>query len=39
MDRNEGPNEGQDQRYDRGFTERWKPMTAIDESLTGGPER
>ena len=32
-------NEWQDQRYDRGFKERWKTMTAIDESLTGGPER
>ena len=32
-------NEWQDQRYDRGFKERWKTMTAFDESLTGGPER
>ena len=32
-------NEWQDQRYDRGFKERWKTMTALDESLTGGPER
>ena len=32
-------NELQDQRYERGFKERWKTMTTIDESLTGGPER
>jgi len=32
-------NEWQDQRYDRGFKERWKTMISIDESLTGGPER
>jgi tetratricopeptide (TPR) repeat protein len=31
--------EWQDQRYDRNFKERWKEMTALDESLTGGPER
>jgi len=29
----------QDQRYDRKFKDRWKEMTALDESLTGGPER
>lgn len=32
-------NEWQDQRYDKGFKERWKAMVTIDESLTGGPER
>ena len=32
-------NEWQDQRYDRGFKERWKTMVSLDESLTGGPER
>jgi tetratricopeptide (TPR) repeat protein len=32
-------NEWQDQRYDRGFKERWKALIAVDESLTGGPER
>lgn len=32
-------NELQDQRYDKGFKERWKLMVSIDESLTGGPER
>jgi tetratricopeptide (TPR) repeat protein len=31
--------EWQDQRYERDFTKRWKEMTALDESLTGGPER
>ena len=32
-------NEWQDQRYDKGFKERWKGLVALDESLTGGPER
>ncbi len=32
-------NEWQDQRYDREFKQRWKSMTTLDESLTGGPER
>jgi tetratricopeptide (TPR) repeat protein len=32
-------NELQDQRYDRNFKVRWKTMTALDETLTGGPER
>jgi len=32
-------NEWQDQRYDKGFKERWKRLVALDESLTGGPER
>jgi tetratricopeptide (TPR) repeat protein len=32
-------NELQDQRYDRRFRERWREMTTIDETLTGGPER
>ena len=31
--------EWQDQRYDRNFKDRWKEMTALDESLTGGSER
>lgn len=31
--------EWQDQRYDRNFKARWKDMTDLDESLTGGPER
>jgi hypothetical protein len=31
--------EWQDQRYDRNFKARWKEMTDLDESLTGGPER
>jgi len=31
--------EWQDQRYDRNFKERWKEMVALDESMTGGPER
>jgi len=29
----------QDQRYDRNFKQRWKEMTSLDESLTGGAER
>jgi tetratricopeptide (TPR) repeat protein len=29
----------QDQRYDRDYKERWKEMTELDESLTGGTER
>lgn len=29
----------QDQRYDRNYKERWKEMTELDESLTGGAER
>lgn len=32
-------NELQDQRYDRGFKERWKGLVAMDESLTGTGER
>ena len=32
-------NELQDQRYDRNFKDRWKAMVALDETLTGGPER
>jgi tetratricopeptide (TPR) repeat protein len=32
-------NEWQDQRYDKGFKERWKGLVSLDESLTGGPER
>jgi len=32
-------NEWQDQRYERNFKDRWKEMTAIDENLTGSPER
>ena len=31
--------EWQDQRYDRDFKTKWKAMTELDESLTGGPER
>jgi len=29
----------QDQRYDRDFKAKWKTMTELDESLTGGTER
>lgn len=31
--------EWQDQRYLRDFKAKWKEMTDLDESLTGGPER
>jgi tetratricopeptide (TPR) repeat protein len=31
--------EWQDQRFDRNFKAKWKAMTELDESLTGGPER
>jgi hypothetical protein len=29
----------QDQRYDRDFKAKWKAMTELDESLSGGTER